>query len=150
MSRVKRPDEWHSSISQCGQIQKSPRIWRRSSVSETSPKIPCILTRDLWLSMGGIGIALIILILMTLNYCFLIYFTCPVLSSSSAGIGRTGTFIALDYLLDKGFKEGNVDVKHCVITLRQQRAFSIQSVVRFCAGVCGISYQCQNMILILL
>ncbi|XP_056019632.1 uncharacterized protein LOC125670753 isoform X2 [Ostrea edulis] len=55
----------------------------------------------------------------------------PMIIHGSAGIGRTGTFIALDYLLDKGFKEGNVDVKHCVITLRQQRAFSIQSVDQY-------------------
>ncbi|XP_061181077.1 receptor-type tyrosine-protein phosphatase epsilon-like [Saccostrea echinata] len=55
----------------------------------------------------------------------------PIIVHGSAGIGRTGTFIALDYLLEKGFKEGSVDVKNCVINLRQQRAFSIQSVDQY-------------------
>ncbi|XP_078318261.1 tyrosine-protein phosphatase Lar-like isoform X2 [Crassostrea virginica] len=55
----------------------------------------------------------------------------PMIVHGSAGIGRTGTFIALDYLLEKGFKEGCVDVKGCVINLRQQRPFSIQSVDQY-------------------
>ncbi|XP_062584088.1 uncharacterized protein LOC134245857 isoform X2 [Saccostrea cucullata] len=55
----------------------------------------------------------------------------PIIVHGSAGIGRTGSFIALDYLLEKGFKEGSVDVKNCVINLRQQRAFSIQSVDQY-------------------
>lgn len=50
---------------------------------------------------------------------------------SSAGIGRTGTFIALDYMLDEGGTENYVDVKSYVTSLRQQRGKSIQTYVGF-------------------
>lgn len=49
---------------------------------------------------------------------------------SSAGIGRTGTFIALDYLLKEVMTKDSIDVINCVSKLRQQRAFSIQTDVR--------------------
>ena len=49
----------------------------------------------------------------------------------SAGIGRTGTFIALDYTLEKGATEQTVDVKGYVISLRHQRGKSIQTRVKF-------------------
>ena len=47
----------------------------------------------------------------------------------SAGIGRTGTFIALDYTLEEGATEQTVDVKGYVISLRHQRGKSIQTRV---------------------
>ena len=49
----------------------------------------------------------------------------------SAGIGRTGTFIALDYTLEEGATEQTVDVKGYVISLRHQRGKSIQTRVKF-------------------
>ena len=49
----------------------------------------------------------------------------------SAGIGRTGTFIALDYILEEAATEQTVDVKGYVISLRHQRGKSIQTHVRF-------------------
>lgn len=64
---------------------------------------------------------------------------------SSAGIGRTGTFIALDYLLKEVMTKDSIDVINCVSKLRQQRAFSIQTDVResflvsnifFCSLLC--------------
>ena len=48
---------------------------------------------------------------------------------SSAGIGRTGTFIALDTLLKEIAVADSIDVINCVSKLRQQRAFSIQTDV---------------------
>ncbi|NXS50598.1 PTPRU phosphatase, partial [Balaeniceps rex] len=45
----------------------------------------------------------------------------------SAGIGRTGTFIALDFLLKMGKAEGKVDVFHCVQRLREQRVSMVQT-----------------------
>uniref|UniRef100_A0A8W8N3Q1 protein-tyrosine-phosphatase n=1 Tax=Magallana gigas TaxID=29159 RepID=A0A8W8N3Q1_MAGGI len=53
----------------------------------------------------------------------------PIIIHCSAGIGRTGTFIALDYLLDEGAAKESVDVINCVSKLRQQRAHSIQTKV---------------------
>uniref|UniRef100_A0A8C5U3D7 protein-tyrosine-phosphatase n=1 Tax=Malurus cyaneus samueli TaxID=2593467 RepID=A0A8C5U3D7_9PASS len=54
----------------------------------------------------------------------------PVLVHCSAGIGRTGTFIALDFLLKMGKAEGRVDVFHCVQQLREQRVSMVQTKVR--------------------
>jgi len=47
----------------------------------------------------------------------------------SAGIGRTGTFIALDYLMDQAAITGHVDVLECVETLRRQRVYMGQTKV---------------------
>ncbi|OPJ75434.1 receptor-type tyrosine-protein phosphatase T [Patagioenas fasciata monilis] len=51
----------------------------------------------------------------------------PVLVHCSAGIGRTGTFIALDFLLKMGKAERKVDVFHCVQKLREQRVSMVQT-----------------------
>nr|XP_022296023.1 uncharacterized protein LOC111105862 isoform X2 [Crassostrea virginica] len=51
----------------------------------------------------------------------------PMVVHCSAGIGRTGTFIALDYTLEEGATEQTVDVKGYVISLRHQRGKSIQT-----------------------
>ncbi|XP_043371143.1 receptor-type tyrosine-protein phosphatase U-like isoform X3 [Dermochelys coriacea] len=51
----------------------------------------------------------------------------PVLVHCSAGIGRTGTFIALDFLLKMAQAEGSVDVFRCVQRLREQRVSMVQT-----------------------
>ncbi|XP_065454673.1 receptor-type tyrosine-protein phosphatase kappa-like isoform X2 [Chrysemys picta bellii] len=51
----------------------------------------------------------------------------PVLVHCSAGIGRTGTFIALDFLLKMARAEGSVDVFRCVQRLREQRVSMVQT-----------------------
>ncbi|EMP41989.1 Receptor-type tyrosine-protein phosphatase T, partial [Chelonia mydas] len=51
----------------------------------------------------------------------------PVLVHCSAGIGRTGTFIALDVLLKMARAEGSVDVFRCVQRLREQRVSMVQT-----------------------
>ncbi|XP_056000204.1 tyrosine-protein phosphatase non-receptor type 7-like [Ostrea edulis] len=51
----------------------------------------------------------------------------PIVVHCSAGIGRTGTFISFDYLLEEGAAEQTVDVKGYIASLRQQRGGSVQT-----------------------
>jgi len=48
----------------------------------------------------------------------------------SAGVGRSGTLIALDLLLKMAKTQGNVDVPKCVDGLRRQRMWMVQTLVR--------------------
>lgn len=47
----------------------------------------------------------------------------------SAGAGRTGTFIAIDYLLEQDKVEFDVDVHTCLKQMRDQRSTMIQNFV---------------------
>ena len=47
----------------------------------------------------------------------------------SAGVGRTGTLIAIDYLLNQAACEKQVDILACIDNLRRQRMSSVQNVV---------------------
>jgi len=49
---------------------------------------------------------------------------------SSAGIGRTGTYIALDLLTKEGETEGAVEIPGCIINMRQNRTNMVQTAVR--------------------
>ncbi|XP_071094625.1 uncharacterized protein [Haliotis cracherodii] len=51
----------------------------------------------------------------------------PAVVHCSAGIGRTGTWIALDYLIGQAKTEGVVDVFDCIVRLRHQRMNVIQT-----------------------
>ncbi|XP_078320061.1 uncharacterized protein LOC111119718 isoform X2 [Crassostrea virginica] len=57
--------------------------------------------------------------------------TGPIVVHCSAGIGRTGTYIALDYLINQGQIEKRVDVISCVSNLRNQRAHLVQTVEQY-------------------
>ena len=51
----------------------------------------------------------------------------------SAGVGRTGTFIALDYLLEQAKVEGELDVYGYACIMRSNRVNMIQTLVSvFC------------------
>ena len=53
----------------------------------------------------------------------------PIMVHCSAGVGRTGTFIALDLALDQAAKERVVDLAGIVTRLREQRMKMVQTVV---------------------
>ena len=48
----------------------------------------------------------------------------------SAGVGRTGTFIMLDIMLQRMVIESQVEVRHTVQLLRKERGYMVQSLVR--------------------
>ena len=55
----------------------------------------------------------------------------------SAGVGRTGTYIALDIETDEGKDKGSVDVFSCVELMRKQRVNMVQTAVSI--------YLCKKM-----
>ena len=57
----------------------------------------------------------------------------PMLVHCSAGVGRTGTFIAIDILLQRMQEVGGVvNVQEVVCRMRAQRGNMVQTAVRWC------------------
>ncbi|XP_060598731.1 uncharacterized protein LOC132752424 [Ruditapes philippinarum] len=57
--------------------------------------------------------------------------TGPTIVHCTAGVGRTGVFIALDMLVEEGLDSLNVDVFKCVTTLREQRVLMVHSIDQY-------------------
>ena len=55
----------------------------------------------------------------------------PILVHCSAGVGRTGTLIALDILMEQARCKKMVDVMNTVVKLRNERCRMVQAEVRF-------------------
>ncbi|XP_060584796.1 uncharacterized protein LOC132740811 [Ruditapes philippinarum] len=55
----------------------------------------------------------------------------PIVVHCSAGIGRTGTYIAVDSITEEGEAEGGVDVYAFVRNMRQQRVNMVQTVGQY-------------------
>ncbi|XP_067677277.1 receptor-type tyrosine-protein phosphatase alpha-like [Haliotis asinina] len=76
------------------------------------------------------------------NYIWLVRRTAsetdgPLLVHCSAGIGRTGTYIAVDSLIDQARGEGIVDVLTYVSAMREQRKNMIQTPAQYeCVFMC--------------
>lgn len=58
----------------------------------------------------------------------------PIVTHCSAGVGRTGTFIAVDTTLRRLLEAGNIDMMSTVSHMRQERTGSVQTIAqyRFC------------------
>ncbi|KAL3878263.1 hypothetical protein ACJMK2_030628 [Sinanodonta woodiana] len=55
----------------------------------------------------------------------------PILVHCSAGIGRTGTYIALDYLYSEGQATGSICVFDCINSMRRQRVGLVQTARQY-------------------
>ena len=55
---------------------------------------------------------------------------CPLLVHCSAGVGRTGTFIVLDTMLERLKTEDTLNIYDYVQQLREQRVLMVQTLVR--------------------
>jgi protein tyrosine phosphatase len=57
----------------------------------------------------------------------------------SAGVGRTGTFIAIDFLLETITANNSINIYELVSYLRHQRAYFVQT------WVCSFLHECMKI-----
>ena len=70
--------------------------------------------------------------------------TGPLVVHCSAGLGKTGTFIALDYLIKQAKTDCFVDVPACVMSLREARAGMVQNLEQYRYVIIHVCARCSN------
>ncbi|CAF0883631.1 unnamed protein product [Didymodactylos carnosus] len=55
----------------------------------------------------------------------------PIVVHCSAGVGRTGTYITIDAMIDKIEKEGKIDIYNFVKRMRKERSLMVQTVRQY-------------------
>jgi len=53
----------------------------------------------------------------------------PIVVHCTAGVGRTGTYIAIDAMINKIKQEGKIDIYNFVSQMRRERHLMVQTVV---------------------
>ena len=74
----------------------------------------------------------------------------PLLVHCSAGVGRTGTLILLDIIMQQMKAEGSISVHQCLRNMRMQRMKMVQSLVSgmfFSTKSKDVLFQCVDMLL---
>ena len=61
-----------------------------------------------------------------------------IFSVSSAGVGRTGTYIALDVMLQQMPNTNNVNVYECARNMRAKRLHMVQTLVQTFSIACSL------------
>ncbi len=123
----------HSSTSLAGQTSGSPSLllacWsssRKSSIATPIMPGPLWSTVGKWIRVCSLAFACSVVFLCHLKLTTLYI-------SVSAGVGRTGTFIVIDAMLDMMISERKVDVFGFVTRIRAQRCQMVQTDVRHTA-----------------
>ncbi|UJR31995.1 hypothetical protein I4U23_019465 [Adineta vaga] len=55
----------------------------------------------------------------------------PIVVHCTAGVGRTGTYIAIDAMIDKIEQEGKIDIYDFVLQMRRERSLMVQTVRQY-------------------
>ncbi|XP_078319786.1 receptor-type tyrosine-protein phosphatase epsilon-like isoform X2 [Crassostrea virginica] len=55
----------------------------------------------------------------------------PIVVHCSSGVGKTGAYIAFDYLMDEANETGRLNLPNCILNLRKQRPLMIQTLEEY-------------------
>ena len=93
-----------------------------SSTTLGGSKLNTNLTRDqYWCTAGNVRLQ---------QHKYILDKSCDFTLLFSAGVGRTGTLIAIDIALAQASKERQVDIPKIIVDMRKQRMKMVQTVVR--------------------